>query len=390
MSSALSGRRKLPAAAYIHIPFCISKCHYCDFNSFSGLDDIFGDYTRALIMEIERVSRQHSAASGGLQTVYFGGGTPTALPASGLVEVLASIRNSLGLATEAEVTVEANPGTIDLPGLTELRSGGFNRLSLGVQSLDDDLLSKLGRVHTAAQAVDAYRCARDAGFANVGLDLMFALPGQTLDHWRDTLQSIISLAPEHVSLYELSIEEGTQFARLCAFGELDLPDEETQLAMYEAAIDHLTDAGYEHYEVSNFALPGFRSRHNQVYWRNEPHYGFGAGASSFLDGCRARKLARPKDYIAAIEAGEDAVEYAERLEGRAAIAETILLGLRMLDGVDLRALSEEMEVDIGREFGQEIEMLQRRGLVIFDGGLLRVTHQGLLLLDDVAEELVCV
>lgn len=383
-----SSRGGAPAAAYVHIPFCPSKCHYCGFSSYPGLGPLFDRYVAALSLEIRRTTEARPRDLHSLRTLYFGGGTPTLLSAkllAGLVEV---VRDSLGLDDDAEVTVEANPGTVDVPKLAQLLGAGFNRLSLGIQSLDASLLARLGRAHTAQQALDAYRAARDAGFGNVGIDLMFALPGQSRETWATTLDAAVELSPEHISLYELSIEEGTRFATLCAEGKLQPADEDLQLAMYEDAIDHLTRAGYEHYEVSNFARPGLRSRHNQVYWRNEPCYGFGAGATSYVDGRRERRVEIPSDYIDAIESGGGAIEYAEELTGPALAGETIVLGLRMLEGVDLSRVSERTGVDAVREFAPQIESLAQRGLLIVDEPYIRVTHQGLLLLNDVAREFV--
>lgn len=381
-------------AAYVHIPFCVSKCWYCDFSSYAGLESIFEDYVRALTSEIERAAdfppyeggTEVGKARSELDTVYFGGGTPTVLPARDLSSILDALRGSLGIAEGAEVTVEANPGTVDEPKLRDLREAGFNRLSLGVQSLDDEFLRAAGRVHTRAQALDAYHAARSAGFINIGIDLIFALPGQTVAHWSSTLDAAIALAPEHISLYELSIEEGTRFAKLCAEGKLGPIDEDARLAMYELAISVL--GRYEHYEVSNFARPGFRSRHNTVYWHNEPYYGFGAGATSYVDGARARRITDPKQYIAAINSGSDAISTSETLDPRARLGETVIMGLRMLEGVDLSRVQSETGFDVLSEFAPQIAMLTERGLIEIAAGRLRVTHAGLLLLNDVSREFV--
>ena len=373
---------RIPRAAYVHIPFCLSKCHYCDFDSFPGMGSIFDEYVRALICDIERTP----AHADPLATVYLGGGTPTVLPASGLARALGAVEKRFGLEPDAEVTVEANPGTVNEAKFAELRSAGFNRLSLGVQSFDDDFLGRIGRAHSSRDAVEAYHAARRAGFANVGIDLIFALPGQTLSHWETTLDMAIELNPEHVSLYELSVEQGTRFAELCAEGLLDLPDEDIQLAMYELAIAKLAPGGYERYEVSNFARHGFRSRHNQVYWRNEPFHGFGAGATSYVDGIRAHSFSDPQLYIEAVLSGSDAIDFSEELTGPPALAESLMLGLRMLEGVDLQKLSEQTGTDALAEFGPRIEVLEARGLLELTGARLKVTHQGLLLLNDVLQE----
>ncbi len=372
-----------PTAAYVHIPFCVSKCFYCDFSSFAGMESLHDEYVAAVVSEIEHSSRPDW---GQLDSVYIGGGTPTVLSADQLAMILTALDRAIGIGPDCEITIEANPGTVDRAKLSALRRAGFNRLSLGVQSFDDAFLKRIGRIHNAASAVEAYLAAREAGFGNVGIDLIFALPGQTISHWAQTLTRAVELSPEHVSLYELSIEEGTRFAEMCASGELDLPSEDARLEMYEQAISIITGAGYEHYEVSNFARPGFRSRHNQVYWRNEPYYGFGASATSYLNGERARRVSSPRAYIDSISSDEDAIESSERLTGRALLAETIIQGLRMLEGIDLHRFRAETCADLDAEFAGEIAALEERGLVERSQGRLKVTHQGLLLMNDVAME----
>jgi oxygen-independent coproporphyrinogen III oxidase len=394
---------RTPRAAYVHVPFCVSKCHYCDFNSYPGLHDIFEPYVHALIAEIAR-----SQPGPTLETIFLGGGTPTVLPASSLISILSALRGAFGLDPDAEVTIEANPGTARAPDLANLRAAGFNRISLGIQSFDDSFLRRIGRAHTAAQAREAYESARLAGFDNVSLDLIFALPGQTISHWAATLDAAVALRPEHISTYELTIEEGTRFAQLRVGGSgassvpsqehrrkhaersrstrLDLPPEDDQIAMYELAIDRLTCAGYEHYEVSNFAVPGFRCRHNLTYWRNDPYLGFGAGATSYLNGVRAKRIADPRGYVDAIQTGGDAIESSENLTGRALLAETIIQGIRLLDGIDLADFTARTAADLLAEFGDEVTRLRDRGLIEVDGAVLRATRQGLLLLNDVASE----
>ncbi|MGC8862585.1 MAG: radical SAM family heme chaperone HemW [Armatimonadota bacterium] len=372
-----------PRSAYVHIPFCVSKCYYCDFESFAGLQDLFDDYVRALILEIESSVQ---AGEQGLETVYFGGGTPTLFAARDLASVLGALDRRFGTLPEAEITIEANPGTVDALSLAEIRATGFNRLSLGVQSFDDGMLTRIGRAHTSREALAAYKSARSAGFENIGIDLIFALPGQSADLWQDTLDQAVGLSPEHISLYELTIEHGTRLAQMRAEGLLDLPDEDSKLRMYEAAIETLASAGYEHYEVSNFARPGFRSKHNQAYWRNEPCYGFGSGATSYIAGTRAHRLSDPTEYIERVLSGGNPVDNAEQLTGRARAAETLVLGLRMLDGVDIDRVQAQTGIDVLNEFSKEIAELVERGLVVLVDRHLKVTHRGLLLLDDVAQE----
>lgn len=321
------GLNSEPRSAYVHVPFCISKCHYCDFNSYAGLESLFPRYVDAVVREIE----SSRSAGAPLNTAYFGGGTPTVLPVPMVQRLLLALGRRFGFAGGAEITIEANPGTVDEARLRELRAVGFNRLSLGVQSFDDSLLSTIGRVHTSREALEAFQAARRAGFADIGLDLIFALPGQSVDRWERTLEIAIALEPQHVSTYELTIEHGTRFARMLSDGVLDLPSEDEQVEMYELAIHKLENAGYAHYEVSNFSLPGFRCRHNIVYWRNEPHLAFGAGATSYVDGVRAARFCDPAAYIEAVENGRSYIESSESLGGRARLAETVIQGLRMLE-----------------------------------------------------------
>ncbi len=374
-----------PRAAYIHIPFCVSKCWYCDFNSYSGLESIFGDYTRALAREIERAA---PGPDGRLESVYFGGGTPTVLETADISAILDAVKRCLGIGSNTEITIEANPGTVDRHKLCDLHEAGFNRLSLGVQSFDDEFLRSIGRVHDCAQAIEAYEAARRAGFANIGIDLIYALPDQSVDHWNHTLDTAIRLGSDHVSLYGLTIEPGTRFGELNDLGKLPVVDEETDAKMYELAIEKLTSAGYEHYEVSNFALPGYRSRHNTVYWLNEPYFGFGAGATSYTEGARSRRVASPRDYISAIDSGEDALEFTETLDQRARLGETMVQGLRMLEGVDTERVRRAVGLDPLIECASEIDLLTNRGLIEVTDHRLRVTHQGLLLLNYVAEHFV--
>ncbi|MDH7600624.1 MAG: radical SAM family heme chaperone HemW [Armatimonadota bacterium] len=390
----MNSNHRAPTSAYVHIPFCVSKCYYCDFGSHVGLEYLFDDYARAVAREIERTAAELGSGYGferersPLSTIYFGGGTPTVLSPSALGIVLDSLMACFGVDQSAEVTIEANPDTLEGAKLEQLLELGFNRLSLGFQSFDDEMLARLGRVHTAQQAVALFRQARRSGFGRVSVDLMFALPGQTIEHFRRELETLLSLLPEHVSLYELTVESGTPLAQMRDAGLVELPEEEAKLAMYEMAITELTAAGYEHYEVSNFAMPGFRCRHNQVYWRNEPFYGFGAGATSYIAGVRSHRVLDPEQYVRCIVTGADPIDYSEKLCGRSLLGETLMLGLRMLDGVDLEQVRLFTGLDPLTEFGTEIADLTRRRLLQLTGDRLRVTHRGLLLLNDVCEAFV--
>jgi len=373
-----------PSAVYVHIPFCKAKCFYCDFNSYPGLEGLFDDYTKALILEVRAAEPVGSA----LKSIYFGGGTPTILSADALGSILEALRDRFGLARDAEITVEANPGTVDAPGLSNLRRQGFNRLSIGAQSFDDATLERIGRIHTADEAREAFALGRAAGFDNISIDLMYALPDQSLSGWQETLRAALGLAPEHISLYELTVEEGTAFGNLQQRCQLRLPDEDLQIEMYLSAIRTLASAGYEHYEISNFALPGRRSAHNQVYWRNEPYFGFGAGASGYVGGIRYTNVRSPSEYIESIRTTGRAVESAEALTGRRAMGETVMLGIRMLDGLDLAAFKERFGIGIAEAYDGELKALAARGLVELTETRLRLTPAGLLVANEAAAEFV--
>ncbi|BCW98895.1 MAG: coproporphyrinogen III oxidase [Armatimonadota bacterium] len=370
------------SAAYVHIPFCASKCPYCDFNSYAGISHLASRYVGALCRQIQESPQ---AGDGPLRTVFFGGGTPSLLPAESLVQVLEALRNRFGIAEDAEVTLEANPESADPEKLARLRQGGFNRLSIGAQDFDDDLLRALGRAHDHRRFLQAFQDARAAGFENISFDLMFALPGQTLDGLRRTLEAAIGLCPEHISAYCLTIEEGTAFHRRRAAGRLDLPDEEAQADMFLLTRSLLEDAGYEHYEISNYALPGRRCRHNEVYWRNEPYRGFGPGAVEFVEGRRVMWERDPAEFIRQVEESGRAREvFSEMLPAEKAAGESLMLALRTADGANLEELSRRFGLDVENLFQPEIERYTAAGLLNRSGCRIRLTRSGQLLADEVA------
>ncbi|MGH2585560.1 MAG: radical SAM family heme chaperone HemW, partial [Dehalococcoidia bacterium] len=280
---------------YLHIPFCDHKCSYCDFNSYAGLDRLMPAFTEALVRELRLWAPRLRGRR--VPTVFFGGGTPSLTPLPDLARITQTIRAEYRLDPEAEISLEANPGTVDLAYLRGLREIGINRLSIGVQSLDDGELRMLDRIHDAGTAIEAYEAARAAGFDNVNLDLIFGVAGQTLAGWERTLRRAIALAPEHLSLYALTIEEGTALAAQIARGIAPEPDADLQAAMYERTQDLMAAAGYEHYEISNWCRPGFECRHNLVYWQDGEWLGLGPGAHSHLDGRRFAVVRSPGAYI---------------------------------------------------------------------------------------------
>ena len=423
---------------YIHIPFCLSKCGYCDFNSYSGMEGIINEYVEAIKKEISLIRYQPfgklraGSSAFSLQpyeviSIFFGGGTPTVLESGQLIEILESCKESFNLKSDlplvpslrrrgrgrshnAEITIEANPETFTADKLRELRKGGFNRISIGVQSFNDRFLKKLGRIHDSKKAYQGILSARDAGFENISIDLMFGIPDETLSDWESDIKAAIELKPEHISTYNLTIERGTQFwsetqAKACGYR---LPDEDKQLEMYEKGIELLIKSGYEHYEISNFAKAcsersesnGKKCMHNQIYWQNEEYLGIGAGAYSYINGERRWNIKSPVEYMKRVEIAsalprndihsafslQPLIEGSEKLDGNKVMGETVMMGLRMLEGINLQNFKKRFGVEIQSTFSDVISRLLSNNLIIFDNGNLKLTHKGLLFYNDVSAE----
>lgn len=364
---------------YIHIPFCIHKCSYCDFNSYAGLDRLTEDFCDALIREI----RDMRDVDREVKTVFFGGGTPTYLNSERLVSILNALRDVYPFTEDAEITSESNPANSDIERFKGLHEGGFNRLSIGVQSFDDRILRIAERQHTSEEAKAAMSFARATGFENVNLDLIFALPEQSLNDWGASLDEVINQKPEHVSTYALSIEDGTRFAKMNRNHTLLQVDEDSELEMYEMAIARLEKAGYQHYEVSNFSLPGKEARHNLIYWRNEEYLGFGPGAVSFLNGRRWMNEKRPSSYIRKVNKGESLAVEDETLTQLEAMAETLILGLRLRSGISLNMIKDRFGVDPKIHYAKLISELIEDEFAVIDDDILSLTHKGLLFSNDV-------
>lgn len=369
------------AGCYVHIPFCVRKCAYCDFNSYSGYDDSsVRRYVDALDAEIRRTGPSDIS----VDTVFFGGGTPTAIRATDEARLLAAVRETLPLTPDAEITTEANPGTMDVAHLAVLRDAGFNRISFGVQSFDPGLLKTLDRIHTADEAKNAVKAARDAGFDNVSIDLMFALPRQTEAQWQSTLSEAFALGTDHISLYSLMVEEGTGFHTLYRKGRLPLPDNETAARMYEMAIDGARSAGYSMYEISNFARDGRECRHNLHYWRNESYYGFGCGAVAYWNGVRRTNVKLPSRYAEIVQAGGDPAFESECVTNDVSMAESMMLGLRLVDeGVDRGRFIDRHGIDVSDRYPAEIKEFTGRRLLEVDADRVRLTADGVFLATDV-------
>lgn len=364
---------------YIHIPFCIRKCIYCDFFSVPYDEDLALRYVDALVRELEMRKR----VAGELKTVYIGGGTPTTAPTLSLAGVIRKIKDSFTLSPDAEITTEANPGTIDEEKARALSDAGANRFSFGVQSFNDHELKLLGRAHTFKDALRAVVSARHADIGNVSIDLMYGIPGQTPDGWRLNLEMAVELSPEHISVYELTPERGTPLYDAIMRREIEKPPEEAIVEMYYLAIDRLNDAGYRHYEISNFAKPGFECRHNINYWDRGEYIGVGAGAHGFAGDRRTKNTPNIEGYIDALGKGELAVEEEIEVSCEEALREFIFLGLRKTEGLDIGTFREDLAIDLL----SASEDLIAEGLLASDGAHVRLTRKGLIVSNTVITRL---
>jgi oxygen-independent coproporphyrinogen-3 oxidase len=362
-------------ALYLHFPFCKQKCYYCDFNSYAGLDSLAPEYIKALWREIERYLPQTAP----LTSVYFGGGTPSCLPTELLSATLAFLKEHFEVTPQTEITIEINPGTADGEKLLELQSAGFNRLSIGLQAAQDKLLETIGRIHNWNDFVTCYQQAREVGFTNIGVDLIFGLPRQTKKQWRETLRRVVGLNPEHLSAYGLQLEPGTILREMVEKQRLTLPEEDTVAAMLELTMEYLPAAGYEHYEISNYAKPGRRSAHNLGYWRGRDYLGFGAGAYSTVAGERWYNVKEPQVYIGRMQTGRAVVAERESLNRRTAAAEALMLGLRLREGINLPQYVEQHEIDLLKKSRGELVNLFAAKLIDRQGDYLFLTDKGLLL-----------
>ena len=401
MDQQLAAREELAkgVSLYIHIPFCKTKCPYCDFNTYQGIEPLMEPYLNALLLEIQLwgVTLGHPTAN----TIFFGGGTPSYIPCENIDRILHTVADAFHIVADAETTLEANPGDLNETALAQLLGTGVNRLSIGVQSLDDSLLSLLGRRHTAAEAVEAYKLARRAGFERVSLDLMYGLPGQTMTQWSNTLDRVLELAPPHLSLYCLTLEEGTPLEQWVRHGEVPEPDPDLAADMYTLAQEVLGEAGYCHYEISNWAMPGFQCLHNMAYWRNRAYLGVGPGAHSCLYGHRFWDVTSPRLYIQRVQdwasRGVGAVEHldqdalhgiptvggVEAIGPELEMAETMFLGLRLLEGISIADFKLRFGQDPMQVYGPRIQELVEQGLTEHSDGVLRLTSRGCLLANQV-------
>ncbi|HLI89328.1 MAG TPA: radical SAM family heme chaperone HemW [Ktedonobacteraceae bacterium] len=371
---------------YLHIPFCHTRCYYCDFNTYAGLLPLREPYVRALLTEIElagAMARRSDGSPRRARTIFFGGGTPSLLSVEQIARLLAACSGAFVLDEDAEITLEANPGTLTPAQLGGLHAAGINRLSMGAQSFDAGLLKTLGRIHSPQEIVEAFQHARAAGFSSINLDLMFGLPGQTMQHWRETLDRALDLRPDHLSLYSLIIEEGTPFHTWVHEGRITPGDEDLCADMYEYADERLQHAGYINYEISNWALPGKHSRHNLTYWQNLPYLGMGAGAYSSFGGRRFSNEREPREYIRLLKARRLPEVESEEIDGEQAMSETAFLALRTASGLHLPTFEKRFAQPFSRFVGERLRVVEEAGLLEQEGEWLRLSKRGRLLGNEV-------
>ncbi|MEO7039351.1 MAG: radical SAM family heme chaperone HemW [Candidatus Elarobacter sp.] len=365
------------AGVYVHLPFCPYICPYCDFAKWAWDDTKAERYLAALRAELASAPRVDA------QTLFFGGGTPTTYAPDAIAVLVDDVRGRFALPAGAEITVEANPDPALVHRLAGLYAAGANRLSIGVQSFDPRELRVLGRRHSAADVVSAVHGARAAGFRNLSIDLIFAAPGQSEASWSDSLDRAIALEPEHVSCYGLTIEAGTPYAAWFARDPAAFADDTLEARLYTLAIERLRAAGFEHYEISNWARPGFRSQHNALYWRNDPYLGLGVGAASYLEGVRSTHTRELDVYCRTALAGEAIPGESERLEGAARAGEAIMLALRTSEGVEVASFRERYGIDVNQRYRDVVEEFVAAGLLVADGSYVRLTERGRFVANDV-------
>ena len=397
---------------YLHIPFCVTKCNYCDFNTYAGIEELMPEYVSAVMEEI----KMWGDGLGGetrVATIFFGGGTPSLLPVKDVAKILDACQGSFTCETGMEVTLESNPGDLSVEHLEGLRGVGVNRLSIGVQSFNDTHLLALTRRHSAEEAERAFVMAREAGFDNVNLDLMFGLPRQALEDWKESVDRVIRLGPEHLSLYALTLEEGTPLHRDVYRGAMPEPDADLAAEMYSYAIEALGESGYGQYEISNWARPGRECRHNLVYWRNEEYVGIGAGAHSFLGGCRFAEERNPRRYMNRVKELQEKggwgllamgdsealaktlrrsgpVTEVEVISDLVEMGETMMMGLRLMDGVSGEGFLGRFGRPLESVFGDDLRELEVLGLLEKEEDTWMLTGRGKLLGNEVFQRFVSV
>ena len=366
----MKNNRRIPLELYVHIPFCVRKCQYCDFLSGPSDEETKDRYIEALLKEIRAAEHTENYE---IVSVFIGGGTPSALKAEAIASIMRTLQEQFFFCEDAEVTIEANPGTVDLEKLTIYRNVGINRLSLGLQSTDAEELKLLGRIHSYEEFLKSYEWAREAGFSNINIDLMFAIPGQTGEAWRQHLYQVAELNPEHISAYSLIIEEGTPFAEQ----NLDLPDEDTEYQMYEDTAEILERYGYRQYEISNYAKQGYMCRHNAGYWQRREYLGFGLGASSLYRGMRFSNTRRMQEYLKESRNPDQIRKDVTVLSRNEQIEEFMFLGLRMTEGISEKKFEENFDVRLMDVYGDILQKYEETGFVEHIETKWRLTRKGI-------------
>ncbi len=375
------------AALYIHIPFCEKRCVYCDFYTVAGVSSRIPDYVAALKKEIGLRAAEPFWQRQRFATIFFGGGTPSLLSPQQIAEILDTVFGAFQFEQHPEITIEANPGTLTSEQLARYRSTGINRLSLGVQSLHADELERLDRIHSPQQAIDAVMMARHAGFKNINMDFIFALPQQTIPRWQESLEQAFELQPTHISAYNLTIEHGTPLDVKIRKGEMEPLSEEDERAFYQFTIDFLESHGYRQYEISNFAKPDFEAKHNIKYWDGSVYLGLGASAHSFDGKRRFWNVANLRKYLEALTAARLPEDSAEQLSKSQQMFETAFLGLRQRHGVDLAAFAKKFHQSFDATFNGLVPELEKGGLLIRRDERLQLTQEGLFLCDEICAKL---
>ncbi|MFS8500668.1 MAG: radical SAM family heme chaperone HemW [Caldicoprobacter sp.] len=360
---------------YIHFPFCARKCHYCDFPSYQGMERWMQPYLEALCREI--LEWKEKVRDYAVKSIYLGGGTPTLFSGEQIARLLEICFNSFNVQKNAEITVEANPGTVDMADLFALRSAGVNRLSIGLQAWQDRHLRFLGRIHSSSDFVQSIMYAKEAGFENINVDVMFGLPSQTIEEWLETLEKVCSLKIQHISMYSLKVEDGTPLHRWYEEGKFSLPSQEEDRLMYYKGREYVKRFGLRQYEISNFAIPGKECVHNLIYWHNEEYIGCGSGAHSYFNDERFSNTSDVEEYIRAVTDGTPKINYRERIGEENERFETIMMGLRLVEGVNKQKFKARFGKDIEFYYGKAIRKLVEQGLLIDDEVSIKLTEKGM-------------
>jgi oxygen-independent coproporphyrinogen-3 oxidase len=360
---------------YIHIPFCRQKCYYCDFPSYPNMEGYWDTYTDALVSELVLKSEEYNAPD--VATIFIGGGTPSMIPSDHISRILETVFRHYKVSPNCEITIESNPGTLTDEKLKDYKDFGINRLSIGLQACQDELLKRIGRIHTFKDFTFALKMAQKHGFVNINADIIFGIPDQTMAQWEDTVSKVLSFDLTHISCYSMKIEEDTVFGRLKSAGKLEEMDDELDRQMYHYAADVFNKAGFYQYEISNFSKPDFRCRHNMNYWERGEYLGAGAGAHSFIQNRRFANTSDVMEYIKGIKEKEPVLTEDDQLSWEDAIKESMILGLRLNEGIDLAKLSNEFGVDLGKRYEEKMNKLLSQNLVKLEGTVLRLTGKGM-------------